>query len=58
MSFQALWKLSPSGCSSVIARNPSPSSCLAHELRHRLLCLLLVSGQKDIERLACHLTFN
>src|SRR5215204_4595692 len=29
MSFQALWKLNPSGCCTIILWNPSPSKCLA-----------------------------
>jgi hypothetical protein len=35
-----------------------PQAPIAHKLRHRLLCLLVVPGDEHIERLACHLAFN
>jgi hypothetical protein len=36
----------------------SPQAPVAHELRHRLLCLLVVASYEHVERLACHLAFN
>jgi hypothetical protein len=35
-----------------------PQASVAHELRHRLLCLLVVPGDQHVERLACDLAFN
>src|SRR5918994_3158807 len=70
MSFQALWKFNPSGCWSIILRNPSPSRCLAptngptsmaRRPPSRTSCAtvsfapLFVASYGHVERLARHL---
>jgi hypothetical protein len=39
MSFQALWKFNPSGCWSVIPRNPSPSEYTYRAVEGRMAFL-------------------